>query len=155
MNERPLRLESWWNETNGCELYGPVEIGKARAFQQEKEEKATQEKEEKITKKSEANARKVEEALQKEIRREERERELAEGRAQKAAAQLIAKEAKEAAKQAKRKPPMQTKAAPKLQLIVKLPVTYMPPQPTLDVEVPDIGSSRKRIRRMPARYIQE
>lgn len=153
--KRGKKMNLAGNETNGCELYGPVEIGEARAFQKEKEERATQEREEKITKNSEADARKVEEALQKEIRREEREREWAEGRAQKAAAQLIAKEAKEAAKQAKRKPLKQTKAAPKLQLIVKLPVTYMHPQLTLNADVPNVGSSRGRIRRMPARYIQE
>ncbi|KAL5316021.1 hypothetical protein ACEPPN_016895 [Leptodophora sp. 'Broadleaf-Isolate-01'] len=153
--KRRKKMNLAGNETNRCELYGPVEIGEARAFQQEKEEKATQEKEDKITKKSKANARKVEEALQKEIRREERERERTEGRAQKATAQLIAKEAKEAAKQAKRKPPKQTETAPKLRLIVKLPVTYMPPQPALNAEVLDVRSSRGRIRRMPARYIQE
>ncbi|KAH9213528.1 hypothetical protein DL95DRAFT_410275 [Leptodontidium sp. 2 PMI_412] len=55
--KRGKKMNLVGNETNGCELYRPVEISEARAFQQEKEEKVTQEKEDKITKKSEANAR--------------------------------------------------------------------------------------------------
>jgi hypothetical protein len=150
--KRGKKMNLAGNETNGCELYGPTEISEARAFQKEKEERATQEKEDKAIKKSEADARKVEEALQKEIRREERESKWAEARVQKAAAQLAAKTAKEAANRLKKKQTKQTKTAPKLQLIVKLPVTYVPLLPTVDADEPKVRSLSGRTRKMPARY---